>query len=155
MTLNIYVWGAEQDIIHSGPLTYTHSPSTCIHCISTRIYRYMHFTFQHIHVFPLQINRFSSIFLMSQSSIRYIVRIVNLSVLSFLCFLTPAGSPDPGGLPDLECEECFGQWVLKPAFPGLYIHILYDSCTPCISVIIIFHVFLSMFVCLSWSRCAT
>ena len=40
----------------------------------------------------------------------------------------PAGSPDPGGLPDLECEECFGQWVLKPAFSGQYSHTTYCSC---------------------------
>lgn len=30
----------------------------------------------------------------------------------------PAGSPDPRGLPDLECKERFGQRVPEPAFSG-------------------------------------
>lgn len=37
--------------------------------------------------------------------------------LNVLVALTD-GSPDPGGLPDLECEERSSQWVLKSAFPG-------------------------------------
>lgn len=37
--------------------------------------------------------------------------------LNVLLALTD-GSPDPGGLPDLECEERSSQWVLKSAFPG-------------------------------------
>lgn len=40
----------------------------------------------------------------------FILRIVNLSMVTFVFFDSlPAGSPDPGGLPDLEREECFGQ----------------------------------------------
>ena len=56
-------------------------------------------------------------------------RIVNLSMMTFVFFdCLLAGSLDPGGLPDLEREECFGQWVLKPPFPGQYRHTRYCSC---------------------------
>ena len=54
------VWGAVQDIIHSGLLRYTHSPFTHIHSPFTHIYSpftylyfhsltHMHSTFTHIH----------------------------------------------------------------------------------------------------------
>lgn len=63
----------------------------------------------------------------------HILRIMNRSMLTFVLFDSlPAGSPDPGGLPDLECEERFGQWVLKPAFPGE--RTSYCSCTTCLDV---------------------
>lgn len=56
----------------------------------------------------------------------YILRKVNLSVLTFFLSFdcSPAGSPDPGGLPDLECEERFGQRVPQPAFPGQYTQLM-------------------------------
>lgn len=55
--------------------------------------------------------------------------VVECKVLIWGCWPFPfvlsdsgsVGSPDPGGLPDLEREECSSKWVPQPALPGQYI----------------------------------
>lgn len=84
----------------------------------------------------------------------FIFRVACLIMFALVLFHSPpAGSPDPRGLPDLECKERFGQRVPEPAFSGQHPDATVLKLTPCSRWLSIYWLSSCIFIFISVQVC--